>query len=57
VTVGIRDKERDMIVFFKLWNGEEIVAEAETGGEWCEEIEMRFPYRNVLTERGMMLVP
>lgn len=46
-----------MIKFFKLMNGEEIVAEVEDSEEWCERLALRQPYRNVMTKDGMMLVP
>lgn len=46
-----------MIIFFKLWNGEEIVAEAEIDGEWSEEIELRKPLRHMMSPQGPILVP
>jgi hypothetical protein len=46
-----------MIKFFKLYNGEEVVAEVEDSGEWCEQLELHKPYRNVMTDHGMMLIP
>lgn len=46
-----------MIKFFKLFNGEEITADVDEGDDWCERIEMRKPYRNVMTDKGPMLMP
>ena len=47
-----------MIKFFKLSNGEEIVAEVKDNEEaWSNYQEMSHPYRNVMTDRGSMLVP
>lgn len=46
-----------MIVFFKLCNGEELVAEADIDGEWSEEVELRKPYCHVMSQQGLMLIP
>jgi len=46
-----------VIKFFKMLNGEEIVAEVgDDTEEWCERLEMHYPYRNLLTQQGVMLV-
>jgi len=44
-----------MIKFFKLFNGEEVTAEVDEGTEWSETIEMRRPFRNVMTDKGPAL--
>lgn len=46
-----------MLKFIKLLNGEEIVAQVEEDEEWCERLEMQKPFRSVLTQNGMMLIP
>jgi len=48
-----------MIKFFKMLNGEEIVAETENQdeGDWREQLVMHQPYRHVVTDRGCMVVP
>lgn len=48
-----------MIKFFKLNNGEEVVAEIEDGDDdaWREKLELKRPFRNMLTPQGPMLVP
>lgn len=46
-----------MIAYFKLWGGEEVIAEVDDDGEWCETMEMRRPFRNLLTNQGSMLMP
>jgi hypothetical protein len=46
-----------MIKFFKLFNGEEITADVSDGEDgWSEQIEMCKPYRNVMTDKGPMLI-
>jgi hypothetical protein len=48
-----------MIGFFKLWNGEEIVAKVDSDvfsdGTWMERIEMDRPVRHMMTNNGPML--
>ena len=47
-----------MIKFFKLYNGEEMIAEVDDGDDWCEKVTLHKPYRNVITQGGqMMLIP
>ena len=46
-----------MIKFFKMINGEEIVADVDDSDEWCERLELRRPYRHMVTAKGPMLAP
>jgi hypothetical protein len=46
-----------MIQFFKLWNGEEVTADVDDTEDWQEKVDLRRPFRNVMTQKGMMLVP
>lgn len=47
-----------MLMFFKLLNGEEIVAEVDnTEDGWSESIDMEKPMRSIMTNQGPALVP
>jgi hypothetical protein len=48
-----------MLMFFKLLNGEEIVAEIDDTEEdgWSESIDMEKPMRSIMTNQGPALIP
>jgi len=48
-----------MLMFFKLLNGEEIVADVDEAMDdgWSESVDMEKPMRSVMTNQGPALIP